>query len=233
MVGLAAFVYRNYMNADQGGEGAAQAPVTTPRAAQPTEAAQPQSAAAGTGAPAGTATPPNPAPATALSPNTLPLPSDTQTAQKALSLPEEPSEAKAPPARTSVQFMSDPAKARVVVDGDESKSCQTPCSIPLPPGRHTLTMTAPSYGIARRIIQVPDQRDVFVPLAQNIGIVQMDSIPNGSTVYVDGRMMGQTPTTLKLRAGPHQIRLTNGSRSHQETIEVNADSLQQFTFRWQ
>jgi hypothetical protein len=129
--------------------------------------------------------------------------------------------------------MSDPAQARVVVDGDESKSCHTPCSIPLPPGRHTLTMTAPSYGIARRIIQVPDQRDVFVPLAQNIGIVQMDSIPSGSTVYVDGRMMGQTPTTLKLRAGAHQIRLTNGSRSHQETIEVNADSLQQFTFRWQ
>jgi hypothetical protein len=121
----------------------------------------------------------------------------------------------------------------VVVDRDESKSCQTPCSIPLPPGRHTLTMTAPSYGIARRIIQVPDQHEVFVPLAQNIGIVQMDSIPSGSTVYVDGRMLGQTPTTLKLSAGAHQIRLTNGSRSHQENIQVNADSLQQFTFRWQ
>jgi hypothetical protein len=61
----------------------------------------------------------------------------------------------------------------------------------------------------------------------------MDSIPSGSAVYVDGRMLGQTPTTLKLTAGPHQVRLMNGSRSHQETIEVNADSLQQFTFRWQ
>jgi serine/threonine-protein kinase len=233
MVGLAAFVYRNYMNADQAGEGAAQAPVTSPDSAQQPAPAQSQSAGAATQAPATTATPPSPAPGAGLSPNNIPLPSDTETAQKTVSPPAEASGVKAPPARTSVQFMSDPAQARVVVDGDESKSCHTPCSISLPPGRHTLTMTAPSYGIARRIIQVPDQRDVFVPLAQNIGIVQMDSIPNGSTVYVDGRMMGQTPTTLKLRAGAHQIRLTNGSRSHQETIEVNADSLQQFTFRWQ
>jgi hypothetical protein len=101
------------------------------------------------------------------------------------------------------------------------------------PGRHTLTVTAANYGVANRIIQVPDQRDVFVPLAQNIGIVQVDSIPSGSTVYVDGRLLGQTPATLKLAAGPHLVRLVSGSRSHQETVQVNADSLQQFTFRWQ
>jgi serine/threonine-protein kinase len=234
MVAMAVFVYHNYMAAGQGGESTAQPAAAAPYggAGQPAAAAS-QPASGGTQAPATAPPPPSPAPGAALSPNNVPQPSGSETAQKAPARPEEAPPTRAAPVRTSVQFMSDPAQARVVVDGDESKSCHTPCSIPLPPGRHTLTMTAPSYGIARRIIQVPDQRDVFVPLAQNIGIVQMDSIPSGSTVYVDGRMMGQTPTTLKLRAGAHQIRLTNGSRSHQETIEVNADSLQQFTFRWQ
>jgi serine/threonine-protein kinase len=234
MVAMAVFVYHNYMAAGQGGESTAQPAAAAPYggAGQPADAAS-QPASGGTQAPATAPPPPSPAPGAALSPNNVPQPSGSETAQKAPARPEEAPPTRAAPVRTSVQFMSDPAQARVVVDGDESKSCHTPCSIPLPPGRHTLTMTAPSYGIARRIIQVPDQRDVFVPLAQNIGIVQMDSIPSGSTVYVDGRMMGQTPTTLKLRAGAHQIRLTNGSRSHQETIEVNADSLQQFTFRWQ
>jgi hypothetical protein len=94
-------------------------------------------------------------------------------------------------------------------------------------------VTAANYGVAHRIIQVPEQREVFVPLAQNIGIVQVDSIPNGATVYVDGRLIGQTPTTIKIPAGPHQVRLVSGQRSHQETVEVSADSLQQFTFRWQ
>jgi serine/threonine-protein kinase len=234
MVALAVFVYHNYMAADQGAESTAQTPSAAPSGGTGHPAAAvSQPAPSGTQAPSTAAPPPSPAPGASLSPNNVPQPAGIDTAQKVTAPPEEASPVRSAPARTSVQFVSDPAQARVVVDGDESKSCHTPCSIPLQPGRHTLTMTAPSYGIARRIIQVPDQRDVFVPLAQNIGIVQMDSIPSGSTVYVDGRMMGQTPTTLKLRAGAHQIRLTNGSRSHQETIEVNADSLQQFTFRWQ
>lgn len=132
-----------------------------------------------------------------------------------------------------VQFSSDPSGAHVVVDNDEQKSCSTPCSIPLPPGRHTLTIAAANYGLARRIIEVPDQQEVFVPLAQNIAIVQLDSVPSGSTVYIDGRLQGQTPATLKLTPGSHQVRLTSGNRSLQQTIQVSAESLQSFVFRWQ
>jgi serine/threonine-protein kinase len=148
--------------------------------------------------------------------------------------PEEASEQHNIPAvPVPVQFSSDPASARVVVDKDESKSCSTPCSIPLMPGRHTLTVAAANYGLAQRIIEVPDQRDVFVPLAQNVAIVQLDTVPSGSTLYVDGKLEGQTPSTLKLRPGPHQIRLVSGNRSLQQTIQVSAETLQSFVFRWQ
>jgi hypothetical protein len=136
-------------------------------------------------------------------------------------------------AMTQVEFNSDPMGAQVTVDRDGSKTCTTPCRLPLAPGRHTLTITAVNYGMAHRIIQVPDQHDVFVPLVQNVGIVELDSVPSGSAVYVDGRLLGQTPTTVKLTAGAHQIRLVSGPRSHQETVQVSANSLQQFTFRWQ
>jgi serine/threonine-protein kinase len=147
--------------------------------------------------------------------------------------PEQRPEHNFPTGPVPVQFSSDPAAARVVVDKDESKACSTPCSIPLTPGRHTLTVAAANYGLAQRIIEVPDQRDVFVPLTQNVAIVQLDTVPSGSTLYIDGKLEGQTPATLKLRPGPHQVRLMSGNRSLQQTIHVSAESLQSFVFRWQ
>ncbi|HXE12824.1 MAG TPA: protein kinase [Bryobacteraceae bacterium] len=157
-----------------------------------------------------------------------------QPAKPSNAPPEETSEQHNVPAvPVPVQFSSDPAAARVVVDRNESKSCSTPCSIPLMPGRHTLTVAAANYGLAQRIIEVPDQRDVFVPLSQNVAIVQLDTVPSGSTLYVDGKLEGQTPSTLKLRPGPHQIRLVSGNRSLQQTIQVSAETLQSFVFRWQ
>ncbi|MFZ0590839.1 MAG: protein kinase [Bryobacteraceae bacterium] len=155
-------------------------------------------------------------------------PKESTTPLPGISRPNPPTAAAVP-----VQFSSEPSRAQVVVDKDEAKSCATPCSIALMPGRHTLTIRAPNYGVAQRIIQVPEQHDVFVPLSQNIAIVELDSVPGGSTVYIDGRLEGQTPATLKLAPGPHQVRLISGSRSLQQTIQVSAESLQSFVFRWQ
>ncbi len=164
-------------------------------------------------------------------PATEPLhlhPKESTTPLPGVSRPNPPTAVAVP-----VQFSSEPSRAQVVVDKDEAKSCATPCSITLTPGRHTLTIRAPNYGVAQRIIEVPEQRDVFVPLSQNIAIVELDSVPSGSTVYIDGRLQGQTPATLKLTPGPHQVRLISGSRSLQQTIQVSAESLQSFVFRWQ
>jgi serine/threonine protein kinase len=134
--------------------------------------------------------------------------------------------------RATVKFESSPPHVHIVVDSDESMSCTSPCALELPGGRHTYTAAAPGYGVAQRIIQVPDDRDQFVYLTQNVGIVDIASEPNGSTVYVDGRLEGQTPTTLRLKAGEHHVRIVRAGRSQEQTITVNNDSLQRFTFRW-
>jgi serine/threonine protein kinase len=206
----------------QGGQSSAASPQSAPPITTPQTNSQPSTPGA---APSQSAqAPPEP-----LDKQPVHLPSRQSTSSlPGLSTPRAPVNIPVP-----VQFSSAPSRAQVVVDKDESKSCATPCTIALMPGRHTLTFHAPSYGLAQRIIQVPDQRDVFVPLSQNVAIVELDSVPSGSTVYIDGRLQGQTPATLKLAPGPHQVRLISGSRSLQRTIEVSAESLQSFVFRWQ
>ena len=119
-----------------------------------------------------------------------------------------------------------------MVDGDESQSCITPCGIPLRRGRHTFTVALSGYTEAQRIIQVPDDSTAFVELTPEVGVVQIGSVPSGSTVYIDGQVRGQTPATLRIKAGKHRIRLVSGSKYHEETVDVNADSVQSFTFRW-
>ncbi len=64
-------------------------------------------------------------------------------------------------------------KRALVVDGDEAKSCNTPCAIHLPAGRHTLTAALGGYYLAQRIIHVPDDSSLYVPLAQITGWVQL------------------------------------------------------------
>lgn len=135
-------------------------------------------------------------------------------------------------ARATVRFESSPQHVHIVVDSSEATSCTSPCAMELPVGRHTYTAVAPGYGLAQRIIQVPDDRDQFVYLSQNVGFVDISSEPNGSTLYVDGRLQGQTPTTLRLNAGEHHVRIVRAGRSQEQTISVKSDSLQQFKFRW-
>jgi eukaryotic-like serine/threonine-protein kinase len=131
-----------------------------------------------------------------------------------------------------VQFSTSPTAAHIVVDGDESKSCTAPCALALSAGRHTFTVALAGYSEAKRIIQVPEDSAASIELTPEVGTVQVASVPSGSAIYIDGRLLGQTPATLRLKSGAHQIRLVIGSKYHEETINVNAHSVQSFTFRW-
>jgi serine/threonine protein kinase len=147
--------------------------------------------------------------------------------------------APAPPQRaastgglTEVRFVTIPEKAKVTVDGHQALYCVTPCSLNLTAGRHTLTLDAPGAAVAQRIIQVPDERNVYVALQQSIGTVQVDSVPSRSAIFIDGHLQGQTPASLKLSPGRHRIKLVNGARTHERMIDVTADTVQSFTFRF-
>jgi hypothetical protein len=93
-------------------------------------------------------------------------------------------------------------------------------------------LDAPGAAVAQRIIQVPDERNVYVALQQSIGTVQVDSVPSRSAIFIDGHLQGQTPAGLKLSPGRHRIKLVNGTRTHERMIDVTADTVQSFTFRF-
>jgi serine/threonine protein kinase len=119
-----------------------------------------------------------------------------------------------------IELLTEPAGAHVVIDG--GVSCTSPCTLSLPPGRHTLTVQAGGYGIARRIFNVPGDTTLYVPLPRNTGDVVLTSIPSGADILVDGQHAGRTPVTLHLPLGTHRITWAEGTSQHEETIEVQS-----------
>ena len=117
-----------------------------------------------------------------------------------------------------IELLTEPAGAHVVIDG--GVSCTSPCTLSLPPGRHTLTVQAEGYGVARRIFNVPGDTALYVPLPRNTGDVVLTSIPSGAGILVDGQHAGRTPVTLHLPLGTHRITWVEGTSQHEETIEV-------------
>jgi serine/threonine protein kinase len=136
------------------------------------------------------------------------------------------------PSMADIDLVSEPSGARIVVDDRSDASCNAPCTMSLPTGRHTLTAQLNGYATARRIFVLPDQSSLYVPLTQNTGLLLVTSIPSGSSVIVDGRIYGRTPATLHLSAGVHHISLTNGALHHDETVNIEPDSFQARSIKW-
>jgi len=143
---------------------------------------------------------------------------------------EAETQAAAAPAKTDVELVTDPPGGKVVVDSRQS--CLSPCSMSLSNGRHTLTAELTGYTMAQKIIQVPDDVNVFLPLVRSVGVLLVSSEPSGSQVAVDGKNYGPTPVTLHLTAGAHHLTISDGDRRHDETIEIDGDGVHTRTFRW-
>ena len=58
--------------------------------------------------------------------------------------------------------------------------------------------------------------------AASTGIVDIDSVPGGSSVSIDGTVRGHTPLRLALPAGAHTVTITSGSTSRTLPVTVTA-----------
>jgi hypothetical protein len=164
---------------------------------------------------------------------TAPAPApSTPAAKPQAPPPEQESEPKrnVAPSMADVELVTDPPGGKVVVDSRQS--CVSPCSIPLASGRHTLTAELTGYTLAQKIIQVPEDVNVFLSLVRSVGVLLVSSEPPGSQVAVDGKTYGRTPVTLHLPAGAHHLTISDGDRRHDETIEIDGDGVHTRTFRW-
>jgi serine/threonine-protein kinase len=131
-----------------------------------------------------------------------------------------------------IDLVSEPAGARIVVDGRADATCNAPCTMALPTGRHTLSAELKGYAVARRIFVLPDERTLYIPLAQSSGTLVLTSTPSGASVTVDGKLFGHTPATLHLAPGIHEIILARGSIEHRERVNIEPDSFQTRSIRW-
>ena len=150
------------------------------------------------------------------------------TVKKTISNPVVPEE----PAISDVELSADPPGATITVDRRADLSCLAPCSLELPAGRHTLSAELSGFGTAKKIFNVPAEKSIFIALARSMGILLVTSEPSGTRVSVDGRTYGATPVKIRLAAGAHHLSLSDGSRKHDETIEIDADGMVARSFRW-
>ncbi len=115
----------------------------------------------------------------------------------------------------------------------------TPSSIEvIPPGTYTLEISKENYGRMRRIITVSGRekgrQQVSVAgarLEDGVHIVpfeigmEIDSVPSGSELFINGTGVGRTPFSGKLETGMHSLYLSQegfeslGSRSETEVMQ--------------
>lgn len=137
-----------------------------------------------------------------------------------------------PGATASVDLLSVPPGATMMIDGSSNLSCVTPCTMSLPNGRHTAAALLNGYNVSRKVFNIPDDTSVVAALSASSGTLVVTSTPPGARILVDNKPSGVTPTTLHLSAGRHKLVLTLGAMQHEETIEIEGGELQSRSLRW-
>ena len=139
----------------------------------------------------------------------------------------------APPRLTAVNFSTPQPGAPVVVDGNPRWLCTTPCSIDLPRGEHTASISLSGFHRVRKTFEVgTDPLDVPLDLEAVVGTVLVSSSPTGADVLVDGkRMEEKTNASLRLPPGYHLIRVQKaGAGSGEQSVLVSEGDLRTLQF---
>lgn len=81
--------------------------------------------------------------------------------------------------------------------------------------------------VLRRFYPAANVEKLSAPAAteEGTGSVRISSEPDAAEIFVDGKFVGSTPSTLRLPAGPHEIEVkVAGRRAWRRTLEVLKDS---------
>ncbi len=120
----------------------------------------------------------------------------------------------APVTRTGkLMIASSTPAAKLYVDGMPAP--HLPFVVTVPPGPHTLTLTAEGFRRHERTIPVPEGAAfaLDIPLEELPGTLVLTGTP-GSDVLVDGRLVGVLPMpALKLEPGAHRLSVQKAGHS--------------------
>lgn len=98
----------------------------------------------------------------------------------------------------------------ITIDGavrDVLDASGTPQPIPVTPGEHAVRVRRPGYSIFNDVVDVPQGERVTVevevfPISH---VVYIRSEPVAAHIYVDGVFRGETPASIELAEGEHDI----------------------------
>lgn len=165
-----------------------------------------------------TPAPPDPAKQTAAAPPTVTPPAK----------PEAPQQLKS----VEVRITTTPPGAKIEVEG--AAPCTSPCEPLLPAGSHRVLATLAGYKNAVRVVNVPQELEMDIPLERASGTVSVTSNPAGGTIFVDGQARKEkTPASLSLPAGKHRIEVhVEGFGKDGQDADVREGSFLRVDFTW-
>ena len=196
-------------------------PAPEPQPKQPSTAVEPSPDASALPAPetkaAGDARAPTPAPA-----------------QKEAGATDAPGNAPPLPEPSTFELTATPPGSTAIFDNDPNLHCDTPCEIPLPPGRHTFTVNSPGYREERRIIEIPRDTGIIVNLEKSAGTVSVTSNPPGLAVSIDGKVQSRrTPAMFTVAPGRHHVEVAKGAEKRESNVEVHDGGTTDLNIDWQ
>ena len=132
-----------------------------------------------------------------------------QTASRTPEIPQSTPDSAKPGVENTVQFLTDPPEAQIVIDSNPSVSCKTPCMLSLPPGRHVLHVQLDGYRTYPKIFNVPQDSDVFLQLSKSKATLSITSSPPGATIQLNGEeQKTRTPAIMNVAPGSYHVRVT-------------------------
>jgi hypothetical protein len=141
--------------------------------------------------------------------------------------PPRPAPKAVVPSIQEVLVTSTPSGASVSFDPDSGgRTCQTPCTVQLPSGRHTLKATLSGYHQEMRIFQVADQTmAVTLDMKRIAGVLRVESNPPGAAISINGRQRPEvTPANITLPLGKYSLEVSKqGYQKSDQEFEIAKD----------
>jgi len=151
-------------------------------------------------------------------PKEVPAAKPPAVAQRPVRTPAPPPQQPQP-----VTVISSPGGATATLDGRPETACTTPCDLEVAPGRHTVAVTMPGFGVEHREIDVgTGPMEMQAVILRSIGgTLMLTTVPSGAAISVNGKRLSQTtPAQIPLSPGTYNIEVEKDGRQSSRSVEV-------------
>jgi serine/threonine-protein kinase len=132
------------------------------------------------------------------------------------------------PENLPVRLVTVPEGAATTIDNRPDSACQSPCSVELSAGQHTIQAKKEGYYPLVKTFQIdPQQSEISFTLDQIMGSVMIETEPAGASISVNGAPRTETtPANIHLPVGQYKVNLTKeGFDPFEYDVTVRADAL--------